>query len=499
MVNRDRCLRDRTGAALLALVACTACSLAGPGEAEARRYEELLAKFMRSVRFWGQLQCGGWCTKYSPRTRLPIVGPRCRECDPETVTLSGKGATERVAFALMMAYEATGEPALLEMARKVGDYLIEAQFPDGHWSALSITIDGEVVPAHTHGIGGYLGLEDYIQQYPIYTLAGLYRLTKERKYLDAAVKGTEAMLEAQNPNGSFPQYYDPREKCPRGYGYGVINDHASIEPILVFHLMYLVTGDEKFLAPIRKVGDWLVSAYIKGQAISGWAQQYDKDNKPCWARPFEPPTWAQSATMQGLMGLFDVHALTRDEKYLAPIREVLPVLGRTCIEGKGWPYYVDWETGEQVLAQNYKTRVLAKDTPGWARKVWKAIPLDRVKARLDGWDQRRAISLVSFRGPYVEEMPGPLESTEESIGDLLTALQKSLDGQTADGYAVRKTSDGDVISPLYDLLDPPGGLQAIAIRRGKLPPHYGTRSRYVHLRVWPDGDWYNTPLKKKDT
>ena len=479
------------------LVACEVATLVGAQPAGGQvRLGRLTAQYIKSVRFWAKLQRGGWCTKYSPRTLLPIVGPRCRERDPGTVTLSGKGATERVVWALLVAYEATGEPELLDIARRAGDCVVDVQFGDGHWSALNVVIDGKLVPAHTHGVGGYLGLEDFIQQYPIYALAYLYRVTGEAKYLDAAVKGAEAMLEAQNPNGSFPQYYDPVQKLPKGYGYGVINDNASIEPILVFHLMHLVTGDRRFLEPIPRVGDWLISTYRKGKAMRGWAQQYDKENEPCWARPFEPPAWSRAATMQGLMGLFEVHALTRDEKYLEPIRDVLPVLERTFIEDKGWPYYADWDTGEQVLAQSYKVSVPPKDTPQWARRFLIDIPLDRVRARLDAWDRRRAISLISFRGSHVEKMPGPLEKTGGSIKGLLDVLESKLSGRTPQGYTVRPTSDGDTISPLYDLIDPPKVLQEIAIRQGKLPPHCGTRSRFIHFRVWPDGDWYNTPLRR---
>ena len=479
------------------VLTCLAAGLtdAQPADEQAR-LDGLIARYMRSVRFWAGRQQGGWCTKYSPRTLLPIVGPRCRECDPRTVTLSGKGATERVIWSLLMAYEATGEPELLEIARSAGDCVAEVQFADGHWSALNVVIDGALVPAHTHGVGGYMGLEDFVQQYPIYALVYLYRVTNDQKYLDAAAKGAEAMLEAQNPNGSFPQYYDPVQKRPRGYGFGVINDNASIEPILVFHLMYLVTGDTKFLKPIPRVGDWLISTYRKGKVMRGWAQQYDRDNKPCWARPFEPPAWCRGATMQALMGLFEVHALTRDGKYLAPIRDVLPVLERTLVEGKGWPYYADWDTGDQVLAQNYKTSVPPRDTPQWARRFLISIPLDRVRARLDAWDQRRAISLISFRGSHVEEMPGPLQTSGGSIKGLLDALESKLSDRTPQDCTVRQTSDGDTISPLYDLVDPPRILQDIAIRQGKLPPHYATRSRFIHFRVWPDGDWYNTPLRR---
>ena len=487
---------------VIGLLAAAIAAFAGPGPnpqvaPEKARLGKLVARYMKSVNFWGGLQHGGWCVRYSARTRLPILGPRCRECDPGTVHLSGKGNTERVAWALLKAYETTGEPRLLEVARKVGDYLIEAQFPDGHWSAMSIVDDdGKVVPAHTHGVGGYVGLEDYVQQWPIYTLVYLYRITKEQKYLDAAVKGAEILIETQNPNGSFPQYYDAVKKRPAGYGYGVINDHASIEPILVLELIYMITGDEKFLKPIPKVGDWLISAYRKGKVMRGWAQQYDKHNKPCWARPFEPPTWALQATMQAMMGLFEVHALTRDEKYIKPIRDALPALERTVVKGKGWHTYVDWDTGKQVLAQGYKVSVPPETTPDWARGLRMDIPLHRVRDRLKGWDEKRAISLISFRGAYVPKMPGPLKTTGGSIEHHLDRLEKALQGTTPEGRTVRKTPDGDRISAAYDLLEPAKILQNIAICQGKLPPHYGTRSRFIHYRVWPDGDWYNTPLRR---
>ena len=493
---------------VIGLLVCASFTSAGPATAKQRaavkeRLDRLMAQYMKGVRFWSGMQLDGWCAVYSARTRLPMVGPRCRECDPGTVTLSGKGGTEETACALLMAYEATGEPQLLDMARKVGDYLIKAQFPDGHWSAISILVDGRVVPSHTHGLGRYVGLEDGVQEAPIYALLWLYRLTKAPKYLQAAAKGGEIMLAAQNPNGSFPQYWDPLTKKPRGYGYGVINDAASTEPVRVFKVLYMATKDEKWLKPIPKVGDWLVSAYVKGKAISGWAEQYDKNNKPCKARPFEPPMWCRGATMQAISGLFEVHAITRDEKYLKPIRDVLPVLERTMTkEGKhkGWYYYVDWNTGKPVfVTRGGKIVSDPSKAPGWTRKPFPGIPLRRVRDRLKGWDEKRAVSFVSFRGSYVPSLPGPNDARGDLLKHHVDRLEKELKGRTPDGYTVRKHPDGDRISPLYDLAGAAGRtakiLQSIAICQGKLPPHYGALSRFTHHRVWPDGDWYNTPIR----
>jgi PelA/Pel-15E family pectate lyase len=130
-------------------------------------------------------------------------------------------------------------------------------------------------------------------------LAGAYGLTRDKRYRAAALHGIRFLLDAQYPNGGWPQYY-PIEKGKYSR-YITFNDGAYIG---VMKLLKKIADRDPAYAfvdgPIRRQ---VAAAYEKGLdcilkcqiedmgVLTVWCQQHDNtDLSPAWARAFEPPS-----------------------------------------------------------------------------------------------------------------------------------------------------------------------------------------------------------------
>jgi PelA/Pel-15E family pectate lyase len=130
-------------------------------------------------------------------------------------------------------------------------------------------------------------------------LARVYFLTQIPKYKDACLKGIGFVLEAQYPNGGWPQYF-PLEKG--NYSRRItFNDGAYIGIMGI--LKKIVHGDPDFSFISNKVREEVKLSYEKGLEcilkmqivdngkLTVWCQQHDEITlQPAWARAFEPPS-----------------------------------------------------------------------------------------------------------------------------------------------------------------------------------------------------------------
>ncbi|MBP1638635.1 MAG: pectate lyase [Bacteroidetes bacterium] len=130
-------------------------------------------------------------------------------------------------------------------------------------------------------------------------LAQAYRLLKDDRYKQAAIRGIEFLLSAQYPNGGWPQYY-PIEQG-RYSRYITFNDGAYIGVMKLFKKITDGHPDYAFLdSAIRqrvqssfgKGLDCILKCQIVDMGVlTAWFQQHDNtDLTPAWARAFEPPS-----------------------------------------------------------------------------------------------------------------------------------------------------------------------------------------------------------------
>lgn len=274
----------------------------------------------------------------------------------DTVWVQPPG-TPAVGLALLEAWEQTGEPVLLEGATAAGECLIRGQLRSGGWTDRIEFADGDrrkfayrVDPPTKKRQFNVSTFDDDKTQS---ALRFLIRLDATRNFQDAPLHeavtfALEAILKNQFPNGGWGQGFetppDPAkfpvqpasypESWPRKYPGGdywwfyTFNDNAIADTIETLLLAGEVYREDRYRAAALKAADFILLAQLP-EPQPAWAQQYDFQMHPVWARKFEPAAISGGESQGLIRTLLSVYVETGDRKYLAPIPRALAYLKRS--------------------------------------------------------------------------------------------------------------------------------------------------------------------------
>jgi hypothetical protein len=281
--------------------------------------------------------------------------------------------TPSVGMAFLDAYEATRDEHYLNAARAAAMALVRGQLESGGW-AYVVEFDpqarnrweyhvdvskGGSKPARRNN--GSTFDDDNTQGALRFLMAFLDAATNRsggelesiRKAMDF---GLEKMIEAQYPNGAWPQRYDGQPRDPRKYpvrparfpksyprawpgsdygGYYTLNDHTQSDCIRTMLEAHRRSGERKYLDAARKGGEFLILAQLP-EPQPGWAQQYNFDVEPTWARAFEPPAVCSNESGGAVRMLIRLFIETGDEKFMQPIPAFIAWLKRSQIDTNRW-------------------------------------------------------------------------------------------------------------------------------------------------------------------
>ena len=446
---------------------------------------------------------GGWMSRYTWPTQIGSFAQGRRNIGPETAISNDKGrATPHIAAKMLYASEVLDDARYFDVARRSAEFLLAAQDKRGFWvSQYIMTVNG-IEPQET---GEQVKLQDEVQAHPIFFLAYIYRLTGEKEYLDALKRGGEFLLNAQNPNGSWSHHYnatrgmgETRNKHPQG---GELNDRTMNDGINVMLLMYHITKDRKYVEAIRRAGQWLIDAQLTGKVV-GWADQYDKDNQPVWARNFEPPAWSLRASSLASRALVEVYRLSGDKRYLQPVEAYASYMKSRFDESKTYRYY-DVKSGRPIAAWMNKVYFL-DDKDELAR--YQRFPAGSQYTELRSPDIAPDRLLQDAEAPSPKKLSPVL--TRDTAAKLLPNLRKdainALDTQDASGMwleAKVANFQGSLGQGFRVLSSQATSMlrfvEAARISLGEIPPVY--RGDGVLLRMaYPDGDWYDIDWDERE-
>jgi hypothetical protein len=268
------------------------------------------------------------------------VGPREAWIQPP--------GTSAVGMVYLRGWQLTGLPVFRDAMLEVADGLIRGQLESGGW-ANNIEFDPLLRPRyayradHRTTVGRRRNRTTFDDNKSQSSLEYLMLVDRKLNFQnpaihEAAMYALESFTRAQYPNGAWPQQYtefpDPADypvvkaKFPNSWNrtyerisysrFYTLNDNTVCDLIELMLTAHAVYGDDRWLASAKKGGDFLLLAQLP-EPQPGWAQQYNIDMEPEWARKFEPPaiTGGESqGVMQTLMTLYD---RTGDEKYLKPV------------------------------------------------------------------------------------------------------------------------------------------------------------------------------------
>jgi len=476
--------------------------------------EELATKALdaldRALTCLTRLQVEGcWAYAYQHPSLLPVGGSVYRmPADRRRVSMKYGGPVS-LASMFLSAYEALGDDRYFEVARRTGQFLLEAQQPGGYWTmGYSLTFDGP------RGASDYGRIQDDYQTTPMRFMIHLYRLTGDPAYLDSARRVADFLVKAQNPNGSWPggYYWGAKKGKTSGgkdYGGGEFNDGAMTDPFEHLLLMYHVTKDESYLDPLIRAADWILESQVRGPAW-GWAQQYSSDNRPAWARQHEPPAVCPRVLVFHVARiLFHAYFLTGEEKYPLAMCDAVDWLKRVEDPERGWFMYYSCRDGKPCYGVKHKEYPWhddeSKNVPkpvGFA--YWSKYAVDAVAAKLKllkegklkphvGRMELRPSELLALRR-------GAAQNTWK--GKYRDACEKLVHEQTSYGLWVSRSDQPCLGHGLSVASLAARGLVRylyyVRLAQGQIPVQLVPRGAGgIGQRVWFAPDWYDTPLRRR--
>ncbi len=342
---------------------------------------------------------------------------RSEHAEGLNMTENQREATPIVGMTYLEAYDSTGDRFYLEAARAAAMSLVKGQHCSGGWDYV-IEFDpvkrkqypyraDDNCAADSRGISQpYTNLDDNTTQA---CLRLMMRVDRELGFKDAVIHeaalfALDRLLKAQYPNGAWPQRFhqpaDPAKFPVRKASYPdnwsrkwpgpnyqhlyTFNDNTISDMIDAFLEAARIYNDPRYRAAAEKGGDFMLLAQMP-EPQPAWAQQYDIDMHPAWARVFEPPA-VTGGESQGIMKtLMVLYQETGNRKYLDAVPAALAYLKKSALPPVD--RYVQARAripkGAPVLARFYE---LKTNRPLYITKGTRVGVLNRSTVNIDGYE-----------------------------------------------------------------------------------------------------------------
>lgn len=373
-----------------------------------------------------------------------------------------QGGTESVGEVMLDAYEATGDEAFLDVARKAADAIVYGQLPTGGWhyfidfsppglngwyeNVASRFLFGYEEYRHYYGNATF---DDRVTQDAARFLLRFYNLTLEAAYRAPVLEALDFIVESQFPNGAWPQRFplhqDPSDDRPDYPSLYTLNDgamQANIELLLDAHS---TLGDPRYFDSAKHGVDALVA--LQGpEGQGGWAEQFGPDMQPAAARTHEPPGYVVRESIGVVDVLTRFYLLTGDRRYLAPIPRAFDWFDRINRESTAeqYPKPRYWEPGT-----NRPLYVVATDEvfpSGHGKFIWTTDPS---QTRCDDGpcegDGKPVVDVAPLRARHVEVAA---LTTPQARTDYLDAMLAAETAARAARQIDRDESTSDIIAAM---------------------------------------------------
>ena len=273
---------------------------------------------------------------------------------PTRVSVQREG-TPRVGMAYLEAWRATGDDAYLEAARSTAGALVSGQHRTGGWDYI-IEFDPAKRGDYPYLVGGpardeypsrrYTTFDDNVSQAALRLLMRVDHALEfdDEEIHSAALYALDRVAEEQYPNGAWPQRFyranafDPAAHQPKKASLPetwsrtwpaedyrdryTLNDNTLADLIDVFLEAARIYDEPSYREIAMRGGNFLLRAQLP-EPQPGWAQQYDAEMHPAWARVFEPPSVTGGEARSVLRILLTLFRETGEKRFLEPIPRAL--------------------------------------------------------------------------------------------------------------------------------------------------------------------------------
>ncbi len=339
---------------------------------------EEVAAAMKKAAAWFRREAsfaGGYPFGWNPdRTEAYVEGRK----SPSVISIQPP-ATTTVGKVLVEAWRVTQDPLYLQAAREAAQCLTWCQLSTGGWpsdfdfnptvaSRYHFRRDLDAGETEPGKLRNRTTLDDNKTQSALLFLVHLAAEDPDNAELQRTVKfGFDGLLAAQAPNGGWPQQYsgpadpslpaDLKARYPEEWSriwpnedypvYYTLNDGNILQAVLLLLEAYKVSGEERYLESAKKAGDFLILAQMPDPQ-PGWAQQYNFQMEPVWARKFEPPSVSSVESLASLRALHYLWVATGEERFLKPIPKALEWLRSCKLPDGQWARFYELRTNQPL-------------------------------------------------------------------------------------------------------------------------------------------------------
>ncbi|GIW91427.1 MAG: polysaccharide lyase [Pirellulaceae bacterium] len=354
--------------------------------------QEARVALRRAVTFFHEQVAvqGGYVYRYSQDLQKREGEGRA---DAQTVWVQPPG-TPAVGLAYLEAYRLTGEPRLLQAAQDAADCLIKGQLWSGGWTN-HITFAPQERRRYAYRVDGppsdrafnWSTLDDNISQSATRFLMQLDQQLQFRdsRLHEAALLALESILKAQYPNGAWPQgFREPAAQDTERYPiiaarfpdqwsrqfvkqdywvFYTLNDNALADTIELMLAAAEIYANPAYRQAALRAGQFLILAQLP-EPQPAWAQQYDFQMYPTWARKFEPPAVTGGESQGVIRVLMRLYEETGDKRFLEPIPKALDYLARSTLPNGRLARFYELRTNRPLFFdRNYQLTYDSSNVP----------------------------------------------------------------------------------------------------------------------------------------
>jgi len=270
------------------------------------------------------------------------------ECPLFLREFSIQDGTPLVGSIYLKMYSIEPNPVYLHIATEVGDAILAVQDKNGgFYYDGKRHRDGTGYDPHPLNTRGSTILDDNVMQSCMSYLLDLYNTTMDSKYLIGFEKAYSCLNSIELPHGAWKQRSNYSDGAYQSQA--TLNDNALHDTVMVLLKAYsMFPAKVQYLNAAMRAGDFLILTQGNGgsEIQHGWAQQYDINLQPCWARDFEPPAICSLDTATSIDILMELFLTTNDTKWLDPIPNAITWLNssETKLDESTWSRLYELET-----------------------------------------------------------------------------------------------------------------------------------------------------------
>jgi hypothetical protein len=294
---------------------------------------------------------GGYVASYSDDLKKRY-GEGYYELATSTEIYTQDPGTSAAGECFLRAYKVTGDEEYLAAAYEAGRALAWGQRSEGGWDHL---VDVSHLYSHSKNPvrkSGDCTFDDNISQGALTFLIDLDEIIDADWLTESIELGLKFMLASQSENGAWPQWYPLLGSY---HDYWTFNDSCINNCIKVMIKAHQVYKNDIYLESIKKAGNFIIMSQFKAPQ-SGWAQQYQHNLQPGWARKFEPAGVCSEVTASNIKMLADIYLYTKNDKYLSPIPAAIRWLEDSKIGENLWARIYEMGTNKPIYG-NHDRRV----------------------------------------------------------------------------------------------------------------------------------------------